>query len=110
MENNCCAITDKTSISILLNSSRQAQAPCCARPEKSLLIICAVIWSEQLNTIQTLAKPFAKSLVDYVFPVPAGPAGLAPRWWAIALVMVIQHLSVKGVIMSLDVAPKYSYP
>jgi len=44
-----------------------------------LLIICAVIWSEQLKTIQTLANPLAKSFVDSVFPVPAGPAGEAPR-------------------------------
>ncbi len=57
--------------------------------------------------MHTLANPFAKSLVDYVFPVPAGPAGLAPKWWAIALVIVIQHLSVNGVIISLDVAPRY---
>lgn len=108
IENSCWAITESTSISILLNSSKQAQAPCCARPENNLLIICAVIWSEQLKTMQTLANPFARSFVDYVLPVPAGPAGAAPRWLAIALVIVIQHLSVKGVMTSLVVAPRYS--
>lgn len=66
-----------------------------------------MIWSEQLKTIHTLANPFAKSLVDYVFPVPAGPAGAAPKWFAIALVIVIQQRSVKGVITNLLVAPKY---
>lgn len=101
-------MTDKTSISILLNSSKQAQAPCCASPEKSLLIIWAVIWSEQLKTMQTRARPLARSFVDSVFPVPAGPAGAAPNWLAMAEVIVIQHLSVKGVITSLVVAPKYS--
>lgn len=93
---------------ILLNSSRQAQAPCWARPLNSLFIILAVIWSEQLKTIQSLPRAFARSLVDYVFPVPAGPAGDAPSLFASALVIVIQHLSVRGVITNLDVAPKYS--
>lgn len=57
--------------------------------------------------MHSLPKPFAKSFVDYVFPVPAGPAGAAPRLFANALVMVIQHLSVSGVITSRDVAPRY---
>jgi len=57
--------------------------------------------------MHTLANPFAKSLVDSVFPVPAGPAGDAPRWFAMAEVMVIQHLSVSGVMTSLVVAPRY---
>lgn len=103
-------MTDSTSISILLNSSKHVQAPCWAKPENNLLIIWAVIWSEQLNTIQTLANPLAKSLVDYVLPVPAGPAGEAPKWLAIALVIVIQQRSVSGVITNLLVAPRYSYP
>lgn len=75
-----------------------------------MFIIAAVIWSEQLNTIHNLAIPLAKSLVDYVFPVPAGPAGFAPKELLIALVIVIQHLSVRGVITNLVVAPRYSYP
>jgi hypothetical protein len=41
-------------------------------------------------------------------PVPAGPAGDAPKWLAIALVIVIQHLSVNGVITKRLVAPRYS--
>ena len=57
--------------------------------------------------MQTLANPLAKSLVDSVLPVPAGPAGAAPRWLATALVMVIQHLSVRGVMTNLVVAPRY---
>jgi len=46
-------------------------------------------------------------LVDYVFPVPAGPAGEAPSLLAKADVIVIQQRSVSGVITSLEVAPKY---
>ena len=57
--------------------------------------------------MQTLASPFARSLVDSVLPVPAGPAGDAPNWLATAEVIVIQHLSVRGVMTSLVVAPKY---
>ena len=57
--------------------------------------------------MQNLPKAFAKSLVDSVFPVPAGPAGEAPSLLERADVIVIQHLSVKGVITSLEVAPKY---
>ena len=103
-------MTDKTSISILLNSSRQLHAPYWQSPENNLFIIIAVIYSEQLNTIQSRPNPLAKSFVDSVLPVPAGPAGLAPSLLAIADVIVIQHLSVRGVITNLDVAPKYSYP
>lgn len=48
--------------------------------------------------------------MDSVFPVPAGPAGFAPNLFANAEVIVIQHLSVSGVITNLEVAPKYSLP
>lgn len=71
-------MTDSTSISILLNSSRQAQAPCYAKPLNSRPIILNSIWSEQLNTTQNIPKALARSLVDSVLPVPAGPAGAAP--------------------------------
>jgi len=54
--------------------------------------------------------PLAKSLVDSVFPVPAGPWGLAPKLFSTAEVIVIQHLSVNGVITKREVAPKYSFP
>ena len=38
---SCCAMTDRTSMSILLNSSKQHQAPDWASPEKNLPIIYA---------------------------------------------------------------------
>lgn len=44
---------------------------------------------------------------DYVLPVPAGPAGLAPSLIWRAPVIVIQQRSVKGVITNLVVAPRY---
>lgn len=52
----------------------------------------------------------ARSLVDSVLPVPAGPVGAAPNTNLSAYVIVIQHLSVNGVTTSLDVAPRYSPP
>lgn len=58
--------------------------------------------------MQYLANDFARSLQDYVFPVPAGPAGFAPNFMCRAPVIVIQQRSVKGVITSLVVAPRYS--
>ena len=58
--------------------------------------------------MHNLPNAFAKSLVDSVLPVPAGPAGEAPNLFANADVIVIQHLSVKGVMTNLEVAPKYS--
>jgi len=97
-------------MSILLNSSKQAHAPYYTSPLNNFFIVTAVIWSEQLNTMQYLPKHLARSLVDSVLPVPAGPAGAAPNWFDKADVIVIQHLSVKGVITNLLVAPKNSYP
>ena len=35
--------------------------------------------SEQLKTTHCFARALAKSFVDYVFPVPAGPAGAPPK-------------------------------
>ena len=58
--------------------------------------------------MHSLPRPLARSLVDSVFPVPAGPAGAAPSWLVKAFVMVIQHLSVKGVMTNLVVGPRYS--
>ena len=58
--------------------------------------------------MQYRARDFAKSLHDSVFPVPAGPAGLAPSLIFKAPVIVIQHRSVSGVITSRVVAPRYS--
>jgi hypothetical protein len=57
--------------------------------------------------MQSLPNAFAKSFVDYVLPVPAGPAGLAPSLFASADVIVIQQRSVSGVMTNLDVAPRY---
>lgn len=65
---------------ILLNSSKQAQAPALANPLKNLATIIWSIPSEQLKTTHYLANALAKSLVDSVFPVPAGPAGAPPRF------------------------------
>lgn len=107
---SCWAMTDSTSMSIRLNSSRQLQAPCCDRPEKSLPIILQSICSEQLNTMHSIPNPFARSLVDSVFPVPAGPAGAAPNLILMAPIMVIQQRSVSGVMTNLLITPKYSYP
>jgi hypothetical protein len=73
IDSNYYEITDKTSISILLNSSRQVHAPYYARPLKCLPIILYSIWSEQLKTTQNIPKALARSLVDSVLPVPAGP-------------------------------------
>ena len=73
----CWEITDKTSTLILLNSSRQIHDPVLAYPMKSFSIILTVFYSEQLKTMQYLARTFAKSLQLSVLPVPAGPAGLA---------------------------------
>ena len=58
--------------------------------------------------MQNCPKAFAKSFVDSVLPVPAGPEGQAPSLMFNAEVIVIQHFSVKGVITNLDVQPKYS--
>ncbi len=57
-----------------------------------------VICSEQLKTTQNIPSALAKSFVLSVFPVPAGPAGAAPSFRPIALVIVIQQRSVRGVI------------
>lgn len=100
-------MTDNTYISILLNSSKHDHAPCWASPLNNLFIMLAVIWSEQLNTIQSRPRALAKSFVDSVLPVPAGPAGEAPNLLASADVIVIQQRSVSGVITNLEVAPKY---
>ena len=82
-------MTDNTSILILLNSSKHAQAPAAANPLKNLPTIMKSIESEQLNTTHYLAKALAKSLVDSVLPVPAGPAGAPPKFNLNAPIKVI---------------------
>ena len=52
-----------------------------------------------------MPSDFAKSLVDSVLPV-----GAAPNLICRAPAIVIQNLSINGVITNLDAAPKYSYP
>jgi hypothetical protein len=64
---------------ILLNSSKQAQAPAEARPLKNFPTMIKSMESEQLKTTHCLARAFARSLVVYVLPVPAGPAGAPPK-------------------------------
>jgi len=49
-------------------------------------------------------------LTDSVLPVPAGPYIQLPNLIYNELVIVIQHLSVNGVITNLDDTPIYSYP
>jgi hypothetical protein len=75
---SCIAITERTSIPILLNSSKQAQAPAPASPLKNLASIVYSISGEQLKTTHYLASALARSLVVSVLPVPAGPAGAPP--------------------------------
>ena len=50
-------------MSILLNSSKQHQAPDWAKPEKNRPIILKSSPSEQLNTTHCLARALAKSCV-----------------------------------------------
>ena len=53
---SCCAMTESTSMSILLNSSKQHQAPDCAKPEKKRPIIWKIhrnILYSQPSLIQT---------------------------------------------------------
>ena len=51
-------------MSILLNSSKQHQAPDWAKPEKNRPIILKSNPSEQLNTTHCLARALAKSCVQ----------------------------------------------
>ena len=80
---------ESTSMLMRLNSSRQVQAPVWIRPEKNFSIILYVTPSLQLYTMHCRARFFAKSLVVSVFPVPAGPAGAAPKFKYSAPVMVM---------------------
>ena len=105
ISSNCCAMTDSTSMPIRLNSSRQVHAPCWMMPLNSFSMMGNSIASEQLNTRQNRPKDFARSLVDSVLPVPAGPCGAAPSFILSAEVMVIQHLSVSGVWTILEQGP-----
>ena len=71
-------MTDKTSVSILLNSSKQHQQPEDAKPLKNFDIPWILIPSVQLKTLHITPTHFDKSLTDSVLPVPAGPSGAPP--------------------------------
>ena len=75
----CYAITESTSKSILLNSSKQHHAPQLVSPLKNLLIETVFKPSEQLNTMHYIPKALARSLTVSVLPVPAGPSGAPPK-------------------------------
>ena len=51
-------------MSILLNSSKQAQAPALASPLKNFPMAMKSNWSEQLNTTHWTAIAFARSCED----------------------------------------------
>ena len=70
--------TDKISIFILLNSSKQAHNPLAQTPLKNFDIASKSRVLEQLNTKQGLPIFLASSLTVSVLPVPAGPTG-APQ-------------------------------
>lgn len=74
-----CAMTLNTSILILLNSSKQAQAPQEMIPLKNAPIIFYSSSGPQLNTLHSLALFFDRSLTVSVFPVPAGPKHAPPQ-------------------------------
>ena len=82
-------MTERTSSSILLNSSKQAHAPQQAKPLKNLAIAATSSWSEQLKTMHYLADALARSFVVSVFPVPAGPSGAPPKFSCKAPIKVL---------------------
>ena len=75
----CVETTDKTSMEILLNSSKHPQKPVWARPLKIRAVVSMSICSEQLLTITPKPKFLPKSFTVSVLPVPAGPAGAPPK-------------------------------
>ncbi len=82
-------MTDNTSTDILLNSSKHPHAPDWHNPINIWAIESLFIWSEQLKTMTGNPTALPKSLVVYVFPVPAGPAGAPPITKLSACVRVI---------------------
>ncbi len=73
-----CATTERTSGSILLNSSKQHHEPVLANPLKNLNIAIEFNPSEALKTIHYIPAILDKSFVVSVLPVPAGPSGAPP--------------------------------
>ena len=74
------AITESTSTSIRLNSSKHAHAPQHARPAKNFAITITSHWSLQLNTMHYFATDLARSWMVSALPVPAGPYGAPPKF------------------------------
>ena len=102
---SCDAMAERTSTPMRLNSSRHAHAPERTKPSNSRSVILKVTPSEQLKTTQRRAMLLAKSLTVSVLPVPAGPAGAAPRPMRSAEVIVRKTRSVMGVMTSRGCAP-----
>ena len=85
----CVLTTERTSIIILLNSSKQPHAPVYDNPINIYPNESVFIYSEQLNTKTGNPQALPKSLVVSVLPVPAGPAGAPPIFKESAYVKVI---------------------
>ena len=68
---SCWAMTDNTSMSIRLNSSKQHQAPDCARPEKNR----PIIFTAQFNRSQV--EQTVASVCPFNAPRPRGHFGIA---------------------------------
>ena len=62
-----------------MNSSKHDHAPADANPLKNFAIAWVFNPSPQLNTMHWIATALAKSFVDSVLPVPAGPSGAPPK-------------------------------
>jgi hypothetical protein len=88
-----------------LNSSKHPQNPVYTNPENIIPIAYLSNVSPQLVTTHLSAKLLARSFTVSVLPVPAGPAGAPPSLNVNAVVRVITHLSVNGVITSLPFRP-----
>mmetsp|Transcript_4777 Transcript_4777/g.10759 ORF Transcript_4777/g.10759 Transcript_4777/m.10759 type:complete len:282 (+) Transcript_4777:78-923(+) len=65
-------------------------------------------WSVQLVTTTNTPNALPRSFTVSVLPVPAGPAGAPPRHMPMAWESVMKHLSVRGVMTSLSLQPRYS--
>ena len=91
---NCCATTDKTSMSIQLNSSRQVHADCCGVPEQ---FPCHVVVDLVAGRTCPDAKRFGKVLNFSSFCTGRGSCTSSIRGPGDRH----QHLSVSGVMTSL---------
>ena len=71
-------MTERTSMFILLNSSKQHQDPCYESPQKKYWNVIMSILFEQLKTKQYCPNHFESSFIVSVLPVPAGPKSNPP--------------------------------